>query len=72
MQDKIHNWRATALTPISIMFIAAIFWFIGMVSQYNGLIMAVVYSYYHSALVYTQLLQSVGSLFSSDTDEKPT
>jgi hypothetical protein len=43
-----------------------------MVSQYNGLIMAVVYSYYHSALVYTQLLQSVGSLFSSDVDEKPT
>ncbi|GJN02291.1 hypothetical protein PR202_ga19625 [Eleusine coracana subsp. coracana] len=29
LQDKIHNWRATALTLTSILFIAAIFWFIG-------------------------------------------
>ncbi|EEE61370.1 hypothetical protein OsJ_15524 [Oryza sativa Japonica Group] len=27
--DKIHNWRSTALTLTSILFIAAIFWFIG-------------------------------------------
>lgn len=30
LQDKINNWRATALTLTSILFIAAIFWFIGM------------------------------------------
>jgi hypothetical protein len=29
LQDKIHNWRSTALTLTSILFIAAIFWFIG-------------------------------------------
>ncbi|WVZ86467.1 hypothetical protein U9M48_033237 [Paspalum notatum var. saurae] len=29
LQDKIHNWRATALTLTSILFIAAVFWFIG-------------------------------------------
>ncbi|GJN26976.1 hypothetical protein PR202_gb14946 [Eleusine coracana subsp. coracana] len=29
LQDKIHNWRATALSLTSILFIAAIFWFIG-------------------------------------------
>lgn len=40
MQDKIHNWRATALTLTSILFIAAIFWFIGTVSQHNRLIIA--------------------------------
>ncbi|XP_062184094.1 probable sphingolipid transporter spinster homolog 2 [Phragmites australis] len=29
LQDKINNWRATALTLTSILFIAAVFWFIG-------------------------------------------
>ncbi|PNT61519.1 hypothetical protein BRADI_5g16257v3 [Brachypodium distachyon] len=29
LQDNIHNWRATALTLTSILFIAVIFWFIG-------------------------------------------
>ncbi|KAL6651074.1 hypothetical protein ACP70R_009999 [Stipagrostis hirtigluma subsp. patula] len=29
LQDKINNWRSTALTLTSILFIAAIFWFIG-------------------------------------------
>ncbi|TVU15139.1 hypothetical protein EJB05_38644 [Eragrostis curvula] len=29
LQDKIHNWRSTALMLTSILFIAAIFWFIG-------------------------------------------
>ncbi|KAL6903725.1 hypothetical protein ACP4OV_004538 [Aristida adscensionis] len=29
LQDKINNWRSTALTLTSILFIAAVFWFIG-------------------------------------------
>ncbi|KAM0896278.1 hypothetical protein ACQ4PT_023292 [Festuca glaucescens] len=29
LQDKIHNWRATALTLTSILFAAVIFWFMG-------------------------------------------
>nr|CAB3487704.1 unnamed protein product [Digitaria exilis] len=29
LQDKINNWRATALILTSILFIAAVFWFIG-------------------------------------------
>lgn len=29
LQDKINNWRATALTLTSILFAAAVFWFIG-------------------------------------------
>lgn len=32
LQDKIHNWRATALTLTSILFAAVIFWFMGMLS----------------------------------------
>ncbi|CAO2035840.1 unnamed protein product [Urochloa humidicola] len=30
LQDKINNWRSTALILTSILFIAAVFWFIGM------------------------------------------
>ncbi|CAL5026343.1 unnamed protein product [Urochloa decumbens] len=30
VQDKINNWRSTALLLTSILFIAAVFWFIGM------------------------------------------
>ncbi|KAG8065334.1 hypothetical protein GUJ93_ZPchr0004g39704 [Zizania palustris] len=33
LQDKIHNWRSTALTLTSILFIAAVFWFIGIFVQ---------------------------------------
>jgi hypothetical protein len=29
LQDKINNWRSTALILTSILFIAAVFWFIG-------------------------------------------
>uniref|UniRef100_A0ACD5USL8 Uncharacterized protein n=1 Tax=Avena sativa TaxID=4498 RepID=A0ACD5USL8_AVESA len=29
LQDKIHNWRATALTLTSILFVAVVFWFMG-------------------------------------------
>ncbi|XP_062226219.1 probable sphingolipid transporter spinster homolog 2 isoform X2 [Phragmites australis] len=29
LQDKINNWRVTALTLTSILFIAAVFWFVG-------------------------------------------
>ncbi|PNT75239.1 hypothetical protein BRADI_1g28992v3 [Brachypodium distachyon] len=32
LQDKIQDWRATTLVSTSILFIAVMFWFIGMLS----------------------------------------